>query len=485
MKSATWEIATGREKFRASPLFAILGAGCALLAGLVMGRFGTHTLEALVCALLLAIPVVLRRDELVAAAVIPVSLYFDFYLGGYVLAVIMAVGLLCVFYLARSPERPWVTPRGLWLWALYLGLAIYPAIAGALTPQDTLTQYPDLVLGALAAFWLGNVVSRGPESIRLLFQFLAGFGVLIALHTIIQRATGTTLLASSSASSFLANVNYYQLSTTSSISRLGSFFIDPDFAGIFFAAIIFVPLGLFAASTSRLGRLLYLLEAVTILPALLFTYSTSSWLAVGVGMLILLILVGGVGARIRLLAPIAAGAVFMFAGFSSQLSLLIQHSSNPEETALREALWQSGLRAIEAHPFTGVGLGHLAYQLRADALYHMPPQIRPYDHPHNSYVQLGAMAGLPVLAVFAALVAFALVQALQNRSRADDRTRPLVAAGIAGIVAVSFNSWSNEGWTLPPLAALSWLMLGIVASPLLGRVLAQRACHQSKVGPDL
>ena len=77
------------------------------------------------------------------------------------------------------------------------------------------------------------------------------------------------------------------------------------------------------------------------------------------------------------------------------------------------------------------------------------------------------MAGIPVLLVFLALLSVALWWALRNWKRADLRSRSLIGAGIAAVIALSFNSWSNQGWTLPPLAALGWVILGSVSSPLL------------------
>jgi hypothetical protein len=43
----------------------------------------------------------------------------------------------------------------------------------------------------------------------------------------------------------------------------------------------------------------------------------------------------------------------------------------------------------------------------------------------------------------------------------------LLGGGIAAVLALSINSVSINGWTLPPLAAPGWLILGAIASPLL------------------
>lgn len=452
----------------------LAGVIALLLGGMVIalllgGGFGNRSLYAatgIIGTLIMALILILRRDELAVTVVIAVNLYFDWYLGIHFVSLLMTLALLYIFYLARSPHRPWVEPHALWLWALFLGLAIFPAIQGALTPRDTLIYYPGIVFGALITFWLGFLLARNTASVRLLFEILSIFGVLIAVHTIIQRTTGITLLGSSRVDAYLASEANYQLGTNLGVDRAGSFFIQPDFNGIFFAMMIFLPLGLFVESSSFLGKALYLAETILMLPALLFTYSASSWIAVGVGAVVFVALVGHIRYRVQILLFIAVAAMVVLVGFPSQVSLLLEHASDPKELIDRTALWQTAIRVIQAFPLTGVGLGHLAYLVRAEP-YRVPTQYLPEDHPHNSYLEFGAMAGLPVLLVFIALLAFALWQAFRNWALAGVRTRSLLGAGLAALIALSFNSWSNQGWTLPPLAALGWLILGVISSPLL------------------
>jgi len=121
---------------------------------------------------------------------------------------------------------------------------------------------------------------------------------------------------------------------------------------------------------------------------------------------------------------------------------------------------------IQAFPLTGVGLNNCAY-LQVSERYRAPAQNVPLDHPHNSYIEWAAMAGIPVLLVFLVLLAAIFWQALYNWKHANARARSLIGAGIAVAVVLSFNSWSNQGWTAPPLATLGWLLLGTSSSPLL------------------
>jgi len=77
------------------------------------------------------------------------------------------------------------------------------------------------------------------------------------------------------------------------------------------------------------------------------------------------------------------------------------------------------------------------------------------------------MAGLPVLLVFIAIVLFVLWQVCRNWMQADAATRTLLSGGLATIISLSVNSISINGWTLPPLAAIGWLILGAITSPLI------------------
>jgi O-antigen ligase len=467
MSSSVWSKGSLKERFTLSPPYLLLAITIALLVG---GMIGILESSLAAEAVILAVIIAFRQDELAATSVIVVSIYYDWYQASRVIALILVSILLIVFYLNRSPQRPWVEPRIIWLWALFLALAISPAIRGALTVHDIVVYYPSVVFGALIMFWLGTVIARNPTSVRRFFKLLSFFAVLIAVHTIIQATTGITLLQSSTANDYLASRSYYSLSAASNVARVGSFFIQPDFNSIFLAMMILIPIGLFAVSTSVLKKILYLAEIFIFLTALLFTYSIGSWLAAIGGVTVYSVLVGRNSYRVLIPLLIIIATMAMFLWFPSQVNLLLQHASDPAELALRNAVWLTAWRVILAYPLTGIGLGHRAYLVYAEP-FRAVGQVIPYDHPHNSYLEWGAMAGLPVLLVFLALLAFALWQALGNWVLADVRTRSLLGAGIAAIIALSINSLSIDGWTLAPIAATGWLILGVISSPLLRKSL--------------
>jgi O-antigen ligase len=462
-----------RTLFTSSALIALglalllVGAGLALLLGGGFGYTGIKIGGGIFGFLLVTILIILRQDELAATLVIAVHLYVDWFGGLNIVAQLMALVLLVIFYLARSSRSPWVEPRALWLWALFLGLCIFPAIRGATDYFNIVLYYPNVILGALIMFWLGTVVSRDSSSLRLLWMMLSVFATLIALHTIIQEVTGKFLFSTGSHDLSLAQVANYQLGPTA-VSRVGSFFLDPDYNGAFLSMMLFLPLSLIIVSSSFLEKAFYLAETLLILLAMLFTYSGAAWIGAIVGFLTFFMLIGRTLFRFLLPLCVLFAVVVLLVLFPSQFTLLFQHAAGPDELSLRIGIWQTAIRVIMAYPLTGIGLSHALYLQIADP-YRVLAQSVPIDHPHDSYLEFGAMAGIPVLLVFVALLFCVLWWAYSNWRQADGRTRSLIGAGIAAAIALSICSVATNGWTLFPLAACGWLILGAVSSPLLAR----------------
>ncbi len=448
--------------------FPFLAMIIALLVGGALGIFGTYALIVVLGILIMTCIITLRQDEVAIMAIIAAEICVDWYLGLHIVSQLIAVVLLSIFFLTRSPRYPWVEPRALWLWVVFLILPLPAVIQGDHQYYDLAFYYPNLFFGALVMFWLGMLVARNKQHLRTLFQALAVLGSLLAIHTIIQTRTGIVIFGTSHFDAYLAQESNFTLANSGGASRAGSFFENPDWNGTFFAMMLFLPLGLFTEAASFLPKLLYFVEMLLMSIALLFTYSIGAWLGALAGV-IAFILFAGHGYS-RILVPILmviVGGVLVI-NFPTEINLLSQHASNPAELLLRSGAWQTAINVIRAFPITGVGLGFLNYAQRAEP-YRVSSQYIPLAHPHNSYLELGAMAGLPVLSLFLVLLLFALWQAWCNWRQLDKGTRCLLGGGFATIIALSVNSISINGWTLPPLAAIGWLILGAIASPLITR----------------
>ena len=199
---------------------------------------------AAVGAIIMAIILQLRWDALMVMLIIAVHVIVDWYLALRLVSLLMALVLLFVCYFGRSAEHPWVKPRALWLWGLFLILTLYPAIKGALDLYDADTYYPSFVLSAFIMFWLGNIIAKDISSVRRVFQLLAIFATLIAIHTIIEATTGKFLFEiRTGLKRLLAQHSNYQLvqNLGASVSRAGSFLGHPNDNGAFLAFSFFLP----------------------------------------------------------------------------------------------------------------------------------------------------------------------------------------------------------------------------------------------------
>lgn len=444
--------------------FILIGLGLTWLVD-QLGTRGHYVWQTIIGAAIVAILLLLRQDELLITGLIAISITVDWYLGIHLLATGLGLIVLIFFLLARSPRFPWSQPRLLWLWGLFLLLAIPPSLQGAGNYYDATLYFPNDVLGALLFFWLGLLVARDSANLRRLFFYLSLFGTIIAVHTVIQGAFGKLLLDPS------ANA-IYELNN-SDLARVGSFFVDPNWDGTFLAMILPLVLALFVDTPSPIAKILYLCEAAVILPALLFTYSIGAVAGAAAGFLVFILFVGQ--ARYRFIFPtfVLIGVLVILALFPQPITLFMQHYSDPHELSLRSGAWHTALRVIEAFPLTGVGLGLSNYALKSQP-YRVPAQYIPLVHPHDSYLEWAAMAGLPVLLIFLILLGTAFWWALRAWVVADKRVRSLLGGGIAAAAALSANSISINGWTLPPLAALGWLVLGACSSILLTKSLIKK-----------
>src|SRR5262249_22520548 len=153
------------------------------------------------------------------------------------------------------------------------------------------------------------------------------------------------------------------------------------------AMMVFIPIALSTASSSRPAKLAYLVEAVLILLALFFTYTTGSWIGVAGGLILLLLLADHGFQRIWLPALVCAAISGIYSILPVQSALFLQHLQDPTDAQLRLGAWETAIRVIIAHPLSGLGLGPHTYILRAEP-YRVPLQYRPLAHPHNSYLEL-------------------------------------------------------------------------------------------------
>lgn len=466
-----------REQVSPSMVVLFLGIVVASPLAIALGLY--NPIYSIVAAgtLLMGIIIILRCDELVLVLIIAVRVIVDWYLGFRLVALLLGLIYLFVCYFGRSADRPWVKPRMVWLWVLFITLTIYPAIKGALDLYDADTYYPSFILSAFIMFWLGNIVARDISSVRRVFQLLTIFATLIAIHTIIEAITGKFLFLTARGAASIAQDGNYQLiqNIGGSISRAGSFLGHPNDNGAFLGFSVFLALGLFIESKRSWIKTIYLLEIMLILLALMFTYSSGSWSAVLVGTFAFLFLTGRMRYSILLAAFVAILTAIVVTIFPSQLALQLSHFTANNESSVHLGAWQTAIRVSATSPLFGVGLGGQAY-LSASIPVMVPAQIGLLLEPDNTYLEWAAMAGIPVMIVFLLLLGYVFCCSLRIWQSINTTYRPLLGGGIAALVALSVNSLSVAAWTGPDgMASLGWLVAGLVTSPLLGYYLRQQS----------
>lgn len=460
------------------PLLAIV---LAVLFGGILGTLDTSKSVAVIGVLLFISFLALHQYELAATAVLIVRVYVDWYLGLGVVALVMAIILLIMLFTFRGTRYSSRLPRALWLWVLFLLTAIVPATRGITLP-DSIYYYSNVFFSAFMVYWLGIVIARDTMAVRRLLMLLSCLATFLAIIAIIQTVSGKLLFGTTHYDAYLASVNNYALSSDTNISRTGGFFVNPNGSGGFFAMMLLISLGLFLESSTPLEKALYLIEIFVLLPAFVFSFSTESWLSLLIGGVVFLALVGRASYRFLLICIIVSIAAVMLTVFPSQVALQIQHAEQPGELILRSGAWQTGIQVIRAFPLFGLGLGRHVYLLRAEP-YRVLAQYRPLDHPHDSFLELAALGGIPVALVFILLLLYAFWLGLRNWFRSDIRTRPLIAGGIASAAALSVFSLSDAGWTTAPLLAIGWLILGAISTPIrdTSRVSEMAKKHEKKL----
>src|SRR5437660_11035904 len=80
-------------------LLLALGRGIVVLREGGFGKLGLYLLGAMIGAMVIALLVILRRDEIAVTIVFAIHIYIDWYLGVYIVSVVTALTLLLVFVL--------------------------------------------------------------------------------------------------------------------------------------------------------------------------------------------------------------------------------------------------------------------------------------------------------------------------------------------------------------------------------------------------
>ncbi len=166
--------------------------------------------------------------------------------------------------------------------------------------------------------------------------------------------------------------------------------------------IFFLALGAaFERSLPRRWKSALLFAAGALGLGLLFSFTRTAWIGAAAGLALFGLLLGRRAAVLALggLAVIGIGAALIEPAMARRLTSIFQSSDDP-----RWRLWQTALRILADHPFTGAGLGSFKTQF---PIYKVPGTYMSTVHPHHDLLNhavetgiLGAMAWLSIWFAF-------------------------------------------------------------------------------------
>jgi hypothetical protein len=400
--SAGWRLAT----LAAGPIAAYLALRQPVAGGLAV-------------YVLLAVPLALLRPDLLALALIPVSMAMVAYrYGGLVLLATVAV--------------------------LAVGVLPVRAIALPAARERARVRWPVPVVGVLIALVSASAVAHvGPWSLEVTLDFIdliAGLVLLAAVTVVPPRpgAVARTLVVSG-----VLAAGYVLLSGSLDGGRLVGLGLNTNYLGALLAFPVAAGVGLARHS----GRIGWLGASGVCLIGVVQTHSRAALWATAAG-------VGVAGLAARPLRQQVLGAVslalscVLVSTVDTPVRALLYGARTASELSANSAVRAEAARvafdvAVQ-HPVRGIGYGLFPSFALSD------PRLGIFINTHNDYLRLAAEAGTATFLLFLLLLIAGLVS---RTGRASVALRAAVAAG--AVTLLFANTLSN-----PIVSGGFWVCLG-------------------------
>jgi len=360
--------------------------------------------------------------------------------------------LITVVALARRAAlgQPLRAPRSPVLWLLLLLLVGVNLAYFGLDPESLYYAREIFFENVLLVILIANTESRGVRdgAVTAVGLVLAGIGVVAGL----EWATGRPLLLNPGR---VAYADLAALQTFQGASRLGSVLLNPDLLGAAMALGFVLWTGI-ALEGRGFRRWLALIIAAGLLLVAFLTLSRTVFLGIpiGLGVLAIFALRKGRSSIGQATLAIAGIGVAIVAALVLVPEAWLRVTISPTDP-LRIGAYETALKIMAAHPFVGLGAGWSRYLALAEA-YRVPDQYIPLAHPHNSYLELGAMLGLPVAVVVVLLIGTAVVGAFRSWN-----ANAISAVPIACVIAVAVMALAGQFITIPVLSNLFWALWAV------------------------
>lgn len=275
--------------------------------------------------------------------------------------------------------------------------------------RDYLLQF----IASSSVFFLTLYASERPKIIRLSILCLITGGLL----TLIQ---GFFTLYSDS----FQTLPY--LIGESGAQRLSTPVGHPNFLGAFLMLLLpLIWLFQWASLSQRQNLFIKTLLTFFFLLGILFSYSRTAWIGTAFSLFIFLFFSLSVFKRSLLLIPLILSLSGLFwlshkspDPFSHSVLKRVEslaHIQNEDNFIERIYAWKTTLSIIQSNYLKGIGTGNELFKKEYEK--HLQPSAREIlPHPHQIFLHLAAVFGLPVLFLYLTLLSYAIYTLLLNTS---------------------------------------------------------------------
>jgi O-antigen ligase len=381
------------------------------------------------------------------------------------LGILLATAGLCVRVLLDGNQfqfSAWTSPNEIrWVWLGAMTVLIAGALAIGFQPdhdhiRESLRTYRWVIVEAVAAFVLARyaMAQRGGE--RVLFALVIP-AVGISVWAIAEVVSGRSRFE------------------VDSVSRATASYRHPNSLALYLIRIFIVLLCVTVLTGPGRRRRFWLAATGLTGIALAATLSRGALVGTLAGMLVIAWFAQ------RKLVAVAAGCAIVALPITflllAQERFFGDESSGIGETRLK--IWSSSVEIIRDYPISGIGLDQFLY-------HHNPRYIDPsiwseryISHPHNLLLDSWLSLGWPGALLLVAGVIALVQQARSVRRRGYDGAWWQPAA-IVALAAGLAHSLFDNGYFLPDLAVLTWILIALS----LGPVCSERAgTGDSEMGP--
>ncbi|MBN1192487.1 MAG: O-antigen ligase family protein, partial [Coriobacteriia bacterium] len=318
---------------------------------------------------------------------------------------------------AMAREEPMRWNGVMWLLAVLLGLCVMSALTSMNLPSALFGSYQYrqglvTMLALAAVVFIVVQVLDDEAGRRVLAAAVVIGGVPVAAYGLVQVFGFDT-----------ANWGAPDWALARGLSTLG----NPDYLGGYLILPAALALGLALSEERTAARYCWWGAFAVTSTGLLLTQVRAAWLGMLVAGLLMLAFVVGSHVRVQRADWLALGlavVLLMGAGLWARdgIGRRVEEMLSGDRGAGsgRIAIWQTGVRVIQAHPLLGVGpdsfrFGH--YEARSTDHEDMGGYASIADDAHNLPITVGAMLGMPALLVAIAFFGILMARAAQTAFR--------------------------------------------------------------------